>query len=736
MTVMDRELLLEIGVEELPASWLPALTRQLGEVLTARLTGIRVLPHAPVETYSTPRRLTARIAKLADRQEDLDETVTGPPVSAARGADGQPTQAALGFAKKQGVAFEELEELDTPKGRYLAHRRKVRGRATADVLAEVLASVLRDLAFPKQMNWDAALNDGKGALLFGRPIRWLLYLYGGRVVPFAIQRSAMAAGPRVQDIATGALTYGHRFLATSGRPGRSIKVRTFDDYQARLAEHFVVLSRIERRDRIVRGLERAAKSLGGRAMVHAHPRAQQLLEEVPDLVEYPAVVAGIFSAEFLSLPEEVLTTTLIHHQHCFPVCNDDGGLKPGFLQVVNIEPQDERGISRNAARVITARLRDASFFWESDRATRLDDRLERLDTLQFHKTLGSYRAKAERIEALARTIAADVLGQPREVADAAARAARLAKADLTTDMVREFTELQGTMGGVYAREQGEPEWVWKAIYFHYLPVAVEASAEPSREKLGDATATWAAVALADKLDTLTGLIGAGEKPTGSRDPFGLRRAAHGVLRILVDLPELTGLAAAPSLSSLLPAGADGFLHDFMVERLRYVLEQRGYDARNVRAVTHAGSATSPLVARRKLEALPAVVQTPAFQQLATAFKRVRNIARELDDAAFETEEKKHPDLAKALKEPAEKALLKEIEARRAVIEKAAAKGEGFSEAFAEAAGVGPAVDRFFTEVFVMAEEPALRAARLRLVKRLERLILKLGDVSEIVAETK
>jgi len=432
----------------------------------------------------------------------------------------------------------------------------------------------------------------------------------------------------------------------------------------------------------------------------------------------------------------VLTTTLIHHQHCFPVCNEDGGLKPGFLQVVNTEPQDERTISRNAARVITARLRDASFFWDADRRTKLDDRLERLDTVLFHKALGSYRAKAERTEKLARTLAADVFAQPREVADAAARAAKLAKADLTTDMVGEFPELQGTMGGIYAREQGEPEWVWKAIYHHYLPTAVEASAEPSRENLGEAAATWAAVSLADKLDTLAGLIEAGEKPTGSRDPFGLRRAAHGVIRILVDLPELTGLAAAPSLGSLLPTGPGGFLHEFMTERLRFVLEQRGYDARNVRAVTHDGAATSPLVARRKLEALPAVVQTAAFQQLATAFKRVRNIARELDDAAFAAEEKKHPDLAKALKEPAEKALLKEMDARRAVIEKAAEKGEGFGEAFAEAAGVGPAVDRFFTDVFVMAEEPALRAARLRLMKRLERLILRLADVSEIVAEAK
>ncbi|MDQ3170071.1 MAG: glycine--tRNA ligase subunit beta [Acidobacteriota bacterium] len=738
MTVMDRELLLEIGCEELPASWLPGLTTQLADVLGARLAEARIKPGTSIETYSTPRRLTARIAKLSDRQDDLDETVTGPPVSAARGADGQPTPAALGFAKKQGVAFDALEELDTPKGRYLAHRRKQRGRATADVLAEVLGAVLRGMSFPKQMHWEATLDDGKGDLLFGRPIRWLLYLYGGRVVPFSIQRSAIAAGPRVEQIATGAVTYGHRFLATSGRPGRSIKVRTFEDYESRLAEHFVVLSRIERRDRIVRGLERAAKSLGGRAMVQQNPRAQQLLDEVPDLVEYPAVVAGIFSPEFLALPEEVLTTTLIHHQHCFPVCNDEGGLKPGFLQVVNTAPQDERTIARNAARVITARLRDASFFWEADKKTRLEDRLDRLDTVLFHKALGSYRVKAERMEALARTFAAGVLGLPPATADHAARAARLAKADLTTDMVREFTELQGTMGGVYAREQGEPEAVWKAIYFHYLPIATEASADPSRDRLGEGASTWAAVSLADKVDTLAGLIGAGERPTGSRDPFGLRRAAQGVVRILIDLPELTGSTAAPVLSALLPAAAgpatDTFLPDFLVERLRYVLEQRGYDARNVRAVTHAGIDTSPLVARRKLEALPGVVESAAFQQLATAFKRVRNIARELDDAAFEQAEKTQPDLAPLLQEPAEKALLKEIDARRAVIETAAARGEGFGAAFTEAAGVGPAVDKFFTEVFVMADDAGLRQARLRLMKRLERLILKLADVAEIVAE--
>ena len=267
---MDRELLLEIGVEELPADWLPGLTRQLQEKLLARLQEMRLAPDAPVETFSTPRRLTARIGRMPERQEDLDETVTGPPVSAAFAASGDPTPAALGFAKKQGVAFEALERVKTDKGEYLAARKHVRGKSTVDALPDLLGGLLRDLAFPKQMHWDAMLEDGKGELVFGRPIRWLLYLYGGRVVPFTIARIPNAAGPQVQEITTGAVTYGHRFLATSGRAGRSVKVRTFDDYRARLPEHFVILEHSDRRDRIGREIEAKARKLGGRVPLREH----------------------------------------------------------------------------------------------------------------------------------------------------------------------------------------------------------------------------------------------------------------------------------------------------------------------------------------------------------------------------------------------------------------------------------------------------------------------------------
>src|SRR5262245_41652851 len=404
---MDRELLLEIGVEELPAAWLPGLTKQLSEKVQARLKEMRLTPDVPVESYATPRRLTARVGRMPERQEDLDETVSGPPVSAAFTAAGDPTPAAIGFANKQGVSVEGLERVKTDKGEYIAARRHVRGRSTVDTLSELLGFVLRDLSFPKQMHWDATLDDGRGELSFGRPIRWLLYLYGGRVVPFTIARLPNVVGPLVQEVTTGAVTYGHRFLATSGRAGRSVKVRSFDEYRARLPEHFVILDHSERRDRIKRELESKARKLNGRVQLREHAA---LIDEVADLVEYPGVVAGFFERGFLDLPHEVLTTTLVHHQHYFPVVDEKGELKEAFLAVVNTQPTDERLIARNAERVVTARLRDARFFWEADLKVTLEDRLERLHSLVFHKKLqaNSYRDKAERIGALAGRIVREV----------------------------------------------------------------------------------------------------------------------------------------------------------------------------------------------------------------------------------------------------------------------------------------------------------------------------------------
>ena len=726
---MDRELLIEIGLEELPAAWLPGLTRQLGERLEARLKEARIAPGAPVETYSTPRRLTARLAKIAERQEDLEEVVTGPPVSAAFDALGQPTPAALGFAKKQGVAIEDLGRAPSPRGEYLTFLKRQRGKSAIDALPGVLGGVLRDLAFPKQMKWDAILEDGRGEFVFGRPIRWLLFLYGGRVVPFTIGRTANAAGSSVQEVPSGALTYGHRFLATTGRAGRSIKVRSFDEYVQRLKEHFIVLEHAERRDRIARDLEGHARRLNGRVALKEHHR---LLDEVADLVEFPGVVAGFFDRAFLELPKEVLATTLVHHQHYFPVLTDAGELKEAFLAVVNTQPKDERLIARNAERVVAARLRDARFFWESDRKTPLESRLERLHTVLFHKKLGSYRDKAERIEALARWIAEEALGQP-DAAPLAATAARLAKADLTSDMVFEFPELQGTMGGVYAREEGQPEAVWKAIYHQYLPVGVEADAPPSRADLGGGAVTWAAVSLADKLDTVTGLFHAGERATGSRDPFGLRRQMHGVVRILMDLPELTGVARELSIAPLASKAVSAFGNaswseqaaQFAVERVRFALEHRGHPLEIVRAVTATGD-VAPLRARRVAEALQRLRSSEDFQALAVLFKRVKNISREsAGTTALERE---------ALTEPAEAALLQALDQARPEVDAAAARAD-YSRALTEIAALRPVVDRFFTEVFVMAEDARVRTARLTLMATLRDLILAIADISEIVPQT-
>ncbi len=743
---MDRELLLELGTEELPASWLPGLTRQIRDGLAGALNTHRLVADAPVEGYSTPRRLTARLAKIAERQTDLEELLTGPPVAAAFGADGAPTSAALGFARKNNIDVAQLERVDTPKGVYLGYRRHQRGKAAVDVLPDVLATTLRSFSFPKAMHWDAYLEDGKGDLLFGRPIRWILYLYGGRVVPFTIRRTELAESAAVQEIVSAAVTYGHRFLTTSGRAGRAVKVRTFDDYTARLGEHFVILDRQERQDRIARGLESKARSLGGRvgsaAMLHS-----TLLDEVPDLIEYPTVMAGTFSKEFLSLPEEVLTTTMIHHQHNFPVVDEAGRLKPAFLVVTNTDADNEKVVARNYERVLTARLRDARFFWDADRKVPLAGRLERLKTIRFHKKLGSYFEKSQRIEVLARWIATAPL-ESAAVADMAAAAGRLAKADLATEMVAELTELQGVMGGIYAREEQQPERVWKAIYYHYLPDAVGVDAPPTRAQLGDAAITWAAVSLADKLDTVVGMFYAGEKPTGSRDPFGLRRQAHGIFKVLVDLPALTGLAARPTLDALLHEAARPFtaaapwagnalleMRAFLLERYSYVLEQRGCDKRNVRAVLHqeAFDRLNPSQALTLLEVLPEFTASPDFQKLAIAFKRVKNIAKELGEVY--RPEIHDASLRTQLKEPAELALLDELERRGPAIDSVLKSGEHLRRAFVEAAQFGPAVDRFFTEIFVMVDDAPLRKARLRLMKRLEQHILRIADISEIVSET-
>ncbi|MFN8060830.1 MAG: glycine--tRNA ligase subunit beta [Vicinamibacterales bacterium] len=736
MTPLDRELLLEIGCEELPAGWLPDLTTQLGVRLEARLVEARLSIDAPVQTFSTPRRLAVAIGRVADRQTDLEALVTGPPVSAAFDASGRPTPAAVGFARKQGVEVAELERHATAKGEYLAYLRRQRGRAAVEVLPEVVGALLRDLTFPKQMRWDAWLDDGRGDLLFGRPIRWLLFLFGGRVVPFTIRRTALAQSASVHDVRSAAMTYGHRVLASSGRAGRAIRVRSFDDYRSRLAEHFVVLERRERHERLAGELDAQAGRLHGR--VGGGATSATLLDEVADLVEYPSVVSGSFPAEFLSLPDEVLATTMVHHQHFFPITDTQGKLLPHFLAVTNIEVDNPRRIATNAERVLVARLRDAKFFWEADRRQPLAAAMDRLDTVLFHQKLGSYRAKAERLAALAGWVAAEAFGAPAVEAHAR-EAGRLAKADLTTDMVREFTELQGTVGGIYAREDGAPDAVWKAIYYHYLPIGVEAAAPPSRDDLGEAAVSWAAVSLADKMDSVVGLFAAGERPTGTRDPFGIRRQLQGALKILVDLPELMPRAPAVSVATIVAKAAEAFdvpvatfaadLYGFVEDRLRHLFGTRGSRPDEIAAALFGlGEMPAPLVVRRRLEALRQVRASAEFAALAVLFKRVRNLAREVSPeplAAYPT-----PFDRTRLTEPVETELLAAFDRVAPSIRSAIAGGD-HPRALHEASTLRPAVDRFFAEVFVMADDAPVRAARLRLLVELRDLVLQIADISQL-----
>jgi glycyl-tRNA synthetase beta chain len=389
--------------------------------------------------------------------------------------------------------------------------------------------------------------------------------------------------------------------------------------------------------------------------------------------------------------------------------------------------------------VLTARLRDARFFWDEDRKTPLESRIDRLATILFHKKLGSYREKADRVAALAEWIAREAFQKP-DAASNAARAGRLAKADLATDMVREFTELQGTMGGIYAREEGQPEAVWKSIYYHYLPVGVEAEAPPSRQQLGGAAVTWAAVALADKLDSIGGMFAAGERPTGSRDPLGLRRQAQGAVKILADLPELTGVATRIELWNLVAKASASWtpsddaaqaLRTFLRERVIYLFEQRGFDVRNSRAVVPQSLERFDVVeAKKKLEALAQMSGSDALRGVATLFKRVKNITKDVAPGAALTSE----SLKASLKEPAELALLADVDARAPAIQRAAQRTE-YREAFAAIAALQPVVAKFFDDVLVMADDQQLRSARLALVARLRDLILDIADISEIVTET-
>jgi glycyl-tRNA synthetase beta chain len=713
------EFLLEVGFEEMPAPWLEPLAVELTDRFSREALGASLDPRGARASW-TPRRLVL-VAEVLERQPDREEAVWGPSLKAARDASGAWTAAAQGFAKKNGVAVDALEDgardPAKPEERYLLYVRETLGRAAVEVLPGVIAAALRGLSFPKRMSWDAWLDDGKGAFPFGRPIRWLVALLDGTVVPFVIYEMVAGAKGRAL-VASGPATLGHRFLPreTAGRP---IPVRSFEELRDKLREACVVLDPVERKQRIEEQLgavlgEDARK--GGDYLVdHGH---------WPELVEHPNVVVGRIPAELHDLPFNVTTTVLRHHQKYIPIGPRHRGVVTRFAAVTNADAFSSPEIVRGMERVVVARLRDARFFYREDLKRLLKDRVADLAGVVFHKGLGTYLDKTHRLVRLVEAEAAAGLLGAAEGGDAV-EAARLAKADLTTLMVREFPELQGAMGGIYLQAQGVSKSVAEAVKWHYgIPPA-----DPSLH-----TRLNAAVLLADKLDTLAGYFGLGLGPTGSSDPFGLRRAALGAIHAVLlcwsadrehgpDLPALVAQAVA-GYGTVLRRPADAVVADlesFLTDRLAFVLRAKGSVPEEIEAVLSAPERPplrDVLDTQARVEALHAVRrQAPEdFAHLAVAFKRAKNILTQAE-AALRVE----PDL---FQNEAERAL------HRAVSDIAGRDGD-YDMRLKALAGLRGPVDRFFDDVLVMAEDPKLRGNRLALLSETLALFYRIADISKL-----
>ncbi|MGH9460728.1 MAG: glycine--tRNA ligase subunit beta [Vicinamibacteria bacterium] len=705
----------EIGCEEYPANWLPRTIDELRERFHHELEQ-HGFGEAEVRAYGTLRRLVVHVPKLPEKQADRCEEVTGPPAAIARAANGEWTKAALGFARKNELAPRELTVLQTPKGEYVGFVRKVKGRRTLELLPAMMASTLRKLSFPKFMNWDAELDDGGGNLPFGRPIRWMVCLLGSKVVPFEIRVAGKV------KVRAGNKTRGHRFLAPKGKkPNRPFTVRTFRDLERGLEKHFVLLDPEDRAALLEREIRRLEKKAGAKRISDLGELTNRILA---DLVEWPGAVLGNYPKEFTALPEEVRHTVLIHHQKYIPLRG-----KPSFVAVTNM-PSDRKGyIRQGSERVVIARLRDAQFFWAEDLKQPLEERLGRLAGALFHAKLGTYRDKVDRIIPLTGWLAAET-GQSVPLAE---RAALLAKCDLATDMVGEFPELQGVMGSLYAREQGEPEEIARAIASQYLPTTLEGDGDFPANPLG------ATLSLADKLDTLAGMFAVGVVPTGSRDPFALRRQAIGAIRILLEAKERTGLELQATTEELLDkafeqverqlgssvdAGARDALGEFLKERLRFVFG-RDFRFDEINAVFAVGVLDRPLEElRRRLAAVAALRGSDDFEALSVAFKRVRNILlsetvpSRVDPGAFV--------------EQAEKDLWGSFEAIEPSASEFIAQGR-FGEALRALSRLRPRVDTFFDRVLVMAPDQRLKENRLALLALLQALFTRVADLSEIVA---
>jgi glycyl-tRNA synthetase beta chain len=701
------ELLFELGCEEIPAGMLPKAEEDLRVNIEKLLAAEDLSKEAAVETFSTPRRLTAWVRGLPLKQADIEFEVTGPPKSVAYDSVGAPTRAALSFAEKQRVHVNSLYLIQTPKGEYLAAKQVKAGRATEQILTAILPRAVHDLTWPRSMTW-----TGLGGPRFIRPIRWVVAVFDSK--PLKVE---------VGGIAAGNSTRGHRFL---GAP--AIRVSSFEDYEKKLQANGVIVRPVRRQEKIGKELEGFAKRSGYR--IHEDSRLRTL---VTHLNEYPTVIQGDFDPAFLNLPDEILITVMRDHQKYFAVEKKNGELAAQFLAVINTD-KDAKGIIRAGhERVLRARFADARFFWESDQKCRLADYLPKLERVTYESRLGSYRDKVERVRDIARWISEQWfnLGMHQAHVAEADRAAELAKCDLVTEMVREFPELQGIVGGLYSRAQGESEEIADAVYDHYRPVGLD---DPIPRNL-----TGCAVAFADKLDSVVGCLAVGIAPTGSSDPYALRRAALGIVKIILErkLPVSLSLAIGAAGKALLThkpkrgvtPEQESKILDFILDRARFVFrekEQFAYD--EVAAVFRAG-ADDLVDSQKRLLALRAIRKSRNFEPLAVSFKRIRKIL-EKAGVGSDGDRRVNPELFES---PAERELHSASHAAASKVQ-SLKRGGKYQEALEAIANLRPVVDKFFDGVMVMAEKEDVRKNRLALLAQLLGEFTTIADFSEIGGE--
>lgn len=688
---MAHELLFEIGTEEIPAGYLMPALASLKENLTRRL-GELGLTFSEAKTAATPRRLTVCVSELAERQPDRVEEVLGPPKKAAFDQQGQPTKAAVGFAQSRGVAVEAIEVVATPKGEYLMVRVEQPGKATPTLLAEVLPELIPTIPFPKSMHW------GSGRLHFARPIQWLLARYNDQAIPF-----------RLETLESGSRTYGHRFMAP-----QAMEPQDFAAYLDALRAAHVLADPAERREQVKAEITKAADTIGGRILPD-----EELIDTVTNLVEKPHAICGTFEERFLALPQEVLITSMREHQKYFAVVDAGGKLMPHFVAVNNTRVKDPVLGADGHQRVIRARLEDAFFFFKEDQHRTLADRVADLSGVVFQAKLGTMAEKTERVVQLAGELASQLAP---ELIETVKRAALLAKTDLLTNMVGEFPTLQGSIGRDYALLHGEPAAVATAIAEHYLPL--RAGGELPHELAGTI------IGIADRLDTLAGYFGIGQKPTGTADPFGLRRQALGLLSLLQGknltlslgswLDRALALYQCQLTEPLTTARAN--VLEFIKGRFANDLTGQGMPIEAVEAVVSVDF-DDVVDCRRRIEALIAINAQPAFALLAGSFKRVNNIIKENTDTRIDEA---------ALAEPAERALaaaLRAIEAEAAPLLTA----KEYGKALAVILKMKEPIDTFFDQVMVMAEDASVRRNRLALLTAIAGLFRKVGDFSKMYA---